>query len=611
MHNIGMRNIKAKTCFSFLIGITFISSCQQISASSSETSSSSVSSDVQPYCTVKFDKVIDVETNAISDQVVANGELARKPVVAVSGDSNVTIAGWYEDSSYSASSEWDFDLDKVTHDMTLYAKWDEIYSVRYFLPNDLETPVYQAKVKKGLKTYECDDKVPGYKIDGYYTDSSFNNAYDFDATVTKNLDIYIKTDMVLYFSSSVITSNFSAHAATGEGSTVGSITKGDGYARIDFGLSYPVEGAPHGDPYVSFEGQYINIEETQDVTFRIKNLGNANQLAFYWTGVDKNGNAVGAENYSETNVAYYTFPASEKNMSESGEWKDITFHLGQSSSTWPRIQKIGRFRLQSNATCRQGDTPNVFLVKEIFGTHDDKYDTRNPIVTFKSATETYSSIHVKKGSSITSDFIADAVFGFKVEGYYLDEGFTQKATFPMMVTTDTTIYVKLEKALYFHGKDFTKFEVEECTPKADAAFPASKGNITYDETTDSAKVNFGISTIADPRIVASGLNIPIAGINKLRMRIKNIGKASQMGVYFAGNTASGQFTDFGPISAWYPLGSDKQSMSEFVEIEFDLSDSNLNSLKTLTKIRIEAAYVSKDETDDSNIIYFDTVEGVQ
>ncbi len=60
----------------------------------------------------------------ISTQSVEYGEHSPKP--ANPTKNGYVFAGWYTESSCSDASIWDFDVDIVTGEMTLYAKWTEI-----------------------------------------------------------------------------------------------------------------------------------------------------------------------------------------------------------------------------------------------------------------------------------------------------------------------------------------------------------------------------------------------------------------------------------------------------------------------------------------------------
>ena len=121
------------------------------SGQESPTDSEAETEDPNAVYVVKFDTCIDLPTNKALDQKAHKGDLVVEPDIRVRGENpdGYRVAGWYTDREYEA--EWDFGLDKVAGDMTLYAKWDAYYDVNFYLKG-LEIPVYSTEVKKGRKT---------------------------------------------------------------------------------------------------------------------------------------------------------------------------------------------------------------------------------------------------------------------------------------------------------------------------------------------------------------------------------------------------------------------------------------------------------------------------
>lgn len=69
--------------------------------------------------TVSFDFMVSGQP-LISKTVPYQGKVADPPSYTRPG---YTFAGWYSDSAFSTDSQWDFDNDVVTGNITLYAKW--------------------------------------------------------------------------------------------------------------------------------------------------------------------------------------------------------------------------------------------------------------------------------------------------------------------------------------------------------------------------------------------------------------------------------------------------------------------------------------------------------
>ncbi|MGN1052293.1 MAG: InlB B-repeat-containing protein, partial [Candidatus Scatosoma sp.] len=104
--------------------------------------------------TVSFDVCAPdgVKTNVLLDKKAEYGEVIEEPKVAQrSGDNSYFIEGWYEDAAYT--KEWDFDIDCVRNDLTLYAKWGRKYTVEYYSNQSPDEAVYSSTVKDGRRVY--------------------------------------------------------------------------------------------------------------------------------------------------------------------------------------------------------------------------------------------------------------------------------------------------------------------------------------------------------------------------------------------------------------------------------------------------------------------------
>ena len=93
--------------------------------------------------TVKFD-MCDVTGNAPESRTVVHGSKVTKPTDPTT-ESGLTFKGWYKtkDATTGALSDpWNFETDKVTSDITLYAKWvitlDDFMSTQASFPSTLD-----------------------------------------------------------------------------------------------------------------------------------------------------------------------------------------------------------------------------------------------------------------------------------------------------------------------------------------------------------------------------------------------------------------------------------------------------------------------------------------
>ena len=98
------------------------------------------------------------------------------------------FGGWYTNLSYYR--EWDFDWDTVTEDMTLYARWDEKYTVTFDSAGGSGVPSQQ--VAPGGKVIKpADPARTGKAFAGWYTSEYYYTEWDFDNdTVNRDMTLF-------------------------------------------------------------------------------------------------------------------------------------------------------------------------------------------------------------------------------------------------------------------------------------------------------------------------------------------------------------------------------------------------------------------------------------
>lgn len=97
--------------------------------------------------------------------------------------------GWY--TTAACTTEFDFNT-PIAADTTLYAKWDEIYTVTFNVGGHGTAPTPQ-KVENGSKATKPENPTAkGWRFDGWYTDEKCTARYDFDKAVTANTTLYAK-----------------------------------------------------------------------------------------------------------------------------------------------------------------------------------------------------------------------------------------------------------------------------------------------------------------------------------------------------------------------------------------------------------------------------------
>ena len=97
--------------------------------------------------------------------------------------------GWY--TTAACTTEFDFNT-PITADTTLYAKWDEIYTVTFNVGGHGTAPAPQKVENGGKATKPEKPTAKGWRFDGWYTDEKCTARYDFDKAVTANTTLYAK-----------------------------------------------------------------------------------------------------------------------------------------------------------------------------------------------------------------------------------------------------------------------------------------------------------------------------------------------------------------------------------------------------------------------------------
>jgi uncharacterized repeat protein (TIGR02543 family) len=141
--------------------------------------------------TVQFDP--QGGTPAPADQTVEQGGKATQPTVTKPG---FLPAGW--GLALADGPAWDFTVDTVEGDMTLYARWtavSEDQAVVTFNTGEGGPVLPSQAVDKGGKTTRPvpDPEKTGFEFDGWFKEQAYLNLWDFDSdTVEADTTIYAK-----------------------------------------------------------------------------------------------------------------------------------------------------------------------------------------------------------------------------------------------------------------------------------------------------------------------------------------------------------------------------------------------------------------------------------
>jgi uncharacterized repeat protein (TIGR02543 family) len=139
--------------------------------------------------TVRFDT--QGGTPVPSNQSVASGGKAAKPAdLAFEG---YVFGGWHKEAA--TVNAWDFSADKVTANITLYAKWaaPTVFTVRFDPRGGTPKPADQS-VASGQKA-AVPSPIPakdGHVLEGWYTEAAYTTKWDFDNAVTAGITLHAK-----------------------------------------------------------------------------------------------------------------------------------------------------------------------------------------------------------------------------------------------------------------------------------------------------------------------------------------------------------------------------------------------------------------------------------
>ena len=344
---------------------------------------------------VHFDVNTTLKTNALKDKTVTIGKRVSKPTAVITEDNptNLQVYGWYTSPDFT--EEWDFKKGRVEGDMTLYAKWVELYDVDYYVNGKF---AQTENIFKGDLLTEDATIVEGFKYYGTYIDEDHTTAWDFNSPVTGNMKVYVKRSEGIYLSdhkdegelsSSTLTENVAAYLGTlGEKEEEGWVeeyTVQTAYETgvveekctyVNFGYTPTV-----GDGYIELCRSF-DITQSQIIRIWYKNLGNADSMCMYFTTLmdpEKNVYSETGMNYTQ-NFCYPNYVGNdgarlycEQNMDETDEWACLEFNLYEiyknGYSIWGTSPYLGALRLQANykSDADEKDLSNVFLIKAIEG----------------------------------------------------------------------------------------------------------------------------------------------------------------------------------------------------------------------------------------------------
>ncbi len=346
--------------------------------------------------------------SAVSNQSVAHGEKASEPTPAPT-KAGYTFGGWYTDAG--RTQIYDFNS-VITEAVTIYAKWNaQTYTVSFEV--DGGSAVSNQSVAHGEKA-SLPTQAPtkaGYTFEGWYTDVTHTDIYDFNKEITANTTIYAKWKPLKY------TVSFEVDG--------GSAVSDQSIAHGGKATMPQVEPTKAG---YTFGGWYTDAGYTQTYDFNSNITGNITI-------------------YAKWNAQMYT----------------VSFEVdGGSAISNQSVAHGGKATMPQVEPTKAGYTFGGWYTD---AGHTQVYDftnviTENTTIYAKWNAQTYTvSFEVDGGSAVSNQSVAHGEkaslptpaptkAGYTFGGWYTDVTHTEIYDFNNENTANTTIYAKWEPLKY-------------------------------------------------------------------------------------------------------------------------------------------------------------------
>jgi len=143
----------------------------------------------EDYHTVKFE-AYGGSPSPIDQRIALGGKIVEPLPMNRTG--GYGFDGWYKESTFT--NKWDLASDTVNDNLTLYAKWVDVYHIVIFVANagDSKLDPKPQQIVSGGKIVEPEVMSrEGYGFGGWYTEPGLINEWDFTMdTVDANLTLY-------------------------------------------------------------------------------------------------------------------------------------------------------------------------------------------------------------------------------------------------------------------------------------------------------------------------------------------------------------------------------------------------------------------------------------
>jgi uncharacterized repeat protein (TIGR02543 family) len=503
----------------------------------------------------------------VSDKVVDSLGTVAEPTPPPTR-TGYTFEGWYSNEAFT--NAWNF-TNKITSDTTLYAKWKIItYDVAFETYNgsdvDTQHVDYLHLVKKPATPTRA-----GYTFVDWYSDTTFNNVWDFSADkITSDTTLYAKWSVNTY------TVTFMSN-----GSNVD-------VQYIQFGDTVAEPAAPALTGY-TFEGWYKSTAFTNAWDFSTDKVTSDTTLYAKWdintytVTFDSNGGSSVGEQVVDSlgTVLEPTPPPTRDGYIFAGWYKNSSF-----SEAWNFAGDVV--------------TANTTLYANWIAESATTY-----MVTFVSNGDTVSSQTVAENGKV-AQVTPPARTGYTFVDWYSDDEFENVWDFSAdKITSDTTLYAKWEINSYTVtfmsngsnvGEQYIQFGDTVAAPPA----PTRAGHTFegwYSDAAFNAAWNFSADKVTSDTTLYAKWNINSYTVTFM----SNGSKAGEQSIQFGstvaapaaptrtGYTFGGWYRDAAFTNAWNfasnTVTSDTtlyakwsaESVAIFYTVTFSSNDSTVNS----------------------------------
>ncbi|WP_407870626.1 InlB B-repeat-containing protein [Paenibacillus sp. P36] len=366
--------------------------------------------------TVTFDSK---EGSAVASLTgITSGATVTKPVDPTRA--GYTFSGWYKDEGYA--SAWNFMMDTVSANTTLYAKWTAVpvstYTVTFDSKEGSAVAILTGITSGATVTKPADPTRAGYTFSGWYKDEGYASAWNFMTdTVSANTTLYAKW-------TAVPVSTYTVTFDSKEGSAVASAT------GITSGATVTKPADPTRAGY-TFSGWYKDKGYVSGWNFTTDTVSANTTLYAKWSSIPVATYTVTFDSKEGSAVASATGIVSGATVTKPAD----PTRAGYTFSGW--------YKDEGYATAWNFMTDTVSANTTLYA----KW-TAVPVSTYtvtfdsKEGSAVASATGITSGATVTKP--ADPTrAGYTFSGWYKDEGYASAWNFSTdTVSANTTLYAK-------------------------------------------------------------------------------------------------------------------------------------------------------------------------